>query len=135
MSNRDPFIFESDQTQFAAEEPMYEPMTSYPQAPKLPEKPSVPFMKRKWAVPVIVVGSTMAVLLLLLIINVIVQRNRTPQVPITSPVLSPTDSGQVTPLVDKVTALETELKAADPNQPTFVFPSVDLSLTLDQPTQ
>lgn len=131
MYSRDEF---GNQTEFALEEPLFSPGGT-PAPQEEVEKPvSEPWWKKKHLVIAVIVGVTLLVIFLLVIINMIITAGKRPQVP-DAPEPSATPIGVGSPLLNRIDDIDARLKSADPNQPQFAFPAVDMSIRIDEKRQ
>lgn len=120
-----------NQTEFALEEPLFSPAGTAAPEKEVVKKVSVVWWKKKPLVIGLIAGVTLFVIVLLLFINMLIEASKRPQVP--EPIeASATPAPATEPLVTRIESIETNLKSADPNQPQFAFPAVDLSIRIDE---
>lgn len=110
---------------------MYEGLTQLPVDEKAAPTQKVPLLKQRRVIIGLIVGVTVFVVLLLVIINAIVARNRRPEAPEATPLPLNITSSEAAFLENKVKALQAELEAADPNKRELTFPAVDFDIRID----
>ncbi len=122
-----------DQTQFSLEEPMYEGLASLPpeENPEEPQ-PKVPLLKQRKFVIGLIVGTIFLVLVLLMVINAVIARNRRPIAPNVTPLPSNTTTFSH-PIEAKIDILQNQLETYEDDQSTLVLPAVDYLISLDEP--
>lgn len=123
--------YEIDQTKFATEEPLFEPIGSYPEPEYEEREVKPPLLKRRKVVVTLVAAVTVLVMLLLLIVNVIIQRSKLVTVPEPSPTIENKRVPATEPLLKRVEVAKLELKEADPTKNELVYPTLDYSIRLD----
>ncbi len=123
-------IFLTNQTQFSIEEPIREEKSaeSHTDGPHA----AIPQKKSKKIVVVIVV---VIVIFLLCILLLAASSRKQISGPIATPEASVTPSVQQDhPLLGRVNRLRSQLDIADPTKQPLLFPPVDLTIRLDEPT-
>ncbi|PIY79999.1 MAG: hypothetical protein COY80_05215 [Candidatus Pacebacteria bacterium CG_4_10_14_0_8_um_filter_42_14] len=127
-----PKIDKYNQTEFSAEEPLYERVTS-------PQKPVEPVIEveKEITVPVnnkkkkILIASGVITVSLLVIILILMSGGGGPVSNGESdPTPTPTAADTRTPMQARLEELKTELRDADPNQQPLLFPAMDYDISL-----
>ncbi len=119
-----------NQTQFLAEEPFFEQPIPLPTT-AVAAKPFVPFFKRRKTIIFLILASTLVLLMIIFVVNLIVERNRKLGLPQQFSLATPSPSPQNTYVLE-VEKLRTELKAADPTVLELQPPAVDPTIRLDE---
>jgi len=126
-------MFKSDsynQTEFSAEEPLYEKVRS-------PEKPAEPMPEEEVAVAPkdnkkkkILIASGIIFASFLIIISVLMSGGGTTSESKLNPTPTPEAVDTRTPMQARLEELQAELREADPNQQPLLFPSMDYNISL-----
>jgi flagellar biosynthesis/type III secretory pathway M-ring protein FliF/YscJ len=119
----------SNQTQFAAQEPVMESLASY--ADEVPVEKAEPKKKKNKLVLIGVIGFILIVVFILLLILIrAVSKKEKATVDENGNVIE-SINGEIDPMLNEVYILSEDLELADPSLNTIPFPPVDMELRLD----
>lgn len=127
QSAADEVLVTGDQTTFSAEEPLYEE-AHLPSAPPSPEA-AKPTKMRLWHKVLIVVG-VVALIIFMTAAGLLMMRQQGPEQTALEPTPSVVPQSQ-DPIHQRLTALQVQLRAADPAQDSLPLPPVDLMVRME----
>jgi hypothetical protein len=119
-----------DQTQFAAEEPLFEQPVKI-EAPQPTEAPKVEPSSKKSTKRIAIVGGLLFFILLIIILLAAALRKPSAPTEEEAEFTSEEEQRIMGPFSQRISELENQLELADPSQEDLPFPPVDMEIKLD----
>ncbi|MDH5533220.1 MAG: hypothetical protein OEX81_02195 [Candidatus Pacebacteria bacterium] len=122
---------DSNQTQFASQEPIMEGLASYAD-PVIPQE-TQPKKKNSKLILIGIIGFVLLIVFVLLLILIKAMSSTKKVVVDDNGNIIETINGEIDPLLNEVYILAEDLEEGDPSLNTIPFPPVDMELRLDPP--